>query len=183
MNKILITLGLTLAATTGAFAQSSALDVYQAPAGHGSAKFAVGVSNDLVSYDRAGNDGSPSYAAPQGGVDYTATGSIGGVSMIRSPMTVPAMTARRFSLARTPSVAGPAVLPAGPAQLPPAHLPNLPRPTSIRLRPATTSPLTSLVSAMTWSAMTAPEMTVHRAWQHRRPALTTSRFDQLLDGY
>ncbi|MEP3435532.1 MAG: hypothetical protein ABJN75_01900 [Hoeflea sp.] len=80
MNKIFITLGLTLAATTGAFAQSSALDVYQAPAGHGSASFAVGVSNDLVSYDRAGNDGSPSYAAPQGGVDYTATGSIGGVS-------------------------------------------------------------------------------------------------------
>jgi len=80
MNKILITFGLTLAATTGAFAQSSALDAYQAPTGHGSANFAVGVSNDLVSYSRADNDGSPSFAAPQGGIDYTATGSMGGVS-------------------------------------------------------------------------------------------------------
>jgi hypothetical protein len=80
MTKHLVALGLTLATTTGAFAQSSALDAYQAPASHGSGNYVVGVSNDLVSYDRAGNDGSPNFAAPQGGIDHTATGSIGGVS-------------------------------------------------------------------------------------------------------
>ena len=80
MNKIFIALGLTLATATGAFAQTSALDAYQAPASHGSGNYAVGVSNDLVSYDRAGNDGSPNFAAPQGGIDYTATASIGSVS-------------------------------------------------------------------------------------------------------
>jgi hypothetical protein len=80
MNKILIALGLTLAASTGAFAASSALDAYDAPAAQGNAHYAVGVSNDLVSYDRAGKDGSPSFEAPQAGVDYTATASIGGVS-------------------------------------------------------------------------------------------------------
>ena len=80
MNKILIALGLTLAASTGAFAASSALDAYDFPAAQGTANYAVGVSNDLVSYDRAGNDGSPSYEAAQTGIDYTATASIGGVS-------------------------------------------------------------------------------------------------------
>jgi len=84
MNKLLIALGLTLAASTGAFAASSALDAYDAPAAQGTASYAVGVSNDLVSYDRAGNDGSPTFAAPQAqnqdGIDYTATASIGGVS-------------------------------------------------------------------------------------------------------
>ncbi|MCY0150804.1 hypothetical protein OEG84_24670 [Hoeflea sp. G2-23] len=80
MKKFLITLGLTLAAATGAFAQSSALDTYQAPASHGSGNYVVGVSNDLVSYDRAGNDSSPSFAASRGGIDYTSTSSIGGVS-------------------------------------------------------------------------------------------------------
>jgi len=80
MNKFLIALGLTLAASTGAFADSSALDAYNAPAAQGTASYAVGVSNDLVSYDRAGNDGSPTFAAPQGGIDYTATASVGGAS-------------------------------------------------------------------------------------------------------
>ena len=80
MNKILIALGLTLAASTGAFADSSALDAYDFPAAQGTASYAVGVSNELVSYDRAGNDGSPTFTAPQGGIDYTATASIGGVS-------------------------------------------------------------------------------------------------------
>ena len=80
MNKILIALGLTLAASTGAFAASTALDAYEVPAVQGSANYAVGVSNDLVSYDRAGHDGSPTFNAPQGGIDYTATASVGGVS-------------------------------------------------------------------------------------------------------
>jgi hypothetical protein len=80
MNKLIIALGLTLATATGAFADSSALDAYDAPSAQGNAHYAVGVSNDLVSYDRAGNDGSPTFKAPQGGIDYTATASIGGVS-------------------------------------------------------------------------------------------------------
>ncbi|MDZ7603855.1 MAG: hypothetical protein U1A06_21040 [Hoeflea sp.] len=78
MNKILIALGLTLAASTGAFAASTALDAYTVPSATGYVGApATGTSNDLVSYDRAGNDGSPSFAAPQGGIDYTATASIG----------------------------------------------------------------------------------------------------------
>ena len=77
MTKLLIALGLTLAASTGAFADSSALDAYDFPAAQGTAHYAVGTSNELVSYDRAGNDGSPTFATPQGGIDYTATASIG----------------------------------------------------------------------------------------------------------
>ena len=80
MNKIIIALGLTLAASTSAFAASTAMDAYDVPAVQGQANFAIGVSNDLVSYDRANMDGSPSFAAPQGGMDYTATASIGGMS-------------------------------------------------------------------------------------------------------
>ena len=78
MNKILMALGLTLAASTGAFAQSTALDAYTVPAATGYVgALATGTSNDLVSYDRAGKDGSPTFAAPQAGIDYTATASIG----------------------------------------------------------------------------------------------------------
>lgn len=76
MNKTLVTLGLTHAATSGAFAPSSALDAYQAPAIHTSGNYVVGISNHMVSYNRAGNGGSPSFAAPQGGVNHTVTGSI-----------------------------------------------------------------------------------------------------------
>lgn len=81
MNKILIALGLTLATSTGAFAASTALDAYTVPSATGYVgALATGTSNELVSYDRAGNDGSPTFAEPQGGIDYTATASIGGVS-------------------------------------------------------------------------------------------------------
>ncbi|AKI02108.1 hypothetical protein IMCC20628_03419 [Hoeflea sp. IMCC20628] len=80
MNKLIIALGLTLATSTGAFAASTAMDAYDVPAAQSSVNYAVGVSNDLVSYDRAGNDGSPSFEAPQGGIDYTATASVGEAS-------------------------------------------------------------------------------------------------------
>ena len=80
MNKLIIALGLTLATSTGAFAASTAMDIYDVPAVQGQVNYAVGVSNDLVNYDRANMDGSPSFAAPQGGIDYTATASIGSVS-------------------------------------------------------------------------------------------------------
>tara|TARA_R110002020_G_scaffold50963_14_gene144481 strand:- start:2882 stop:3181 length:300 start_codon:yes stop_codon:yes gene_type:complete len=81
MNKLLIALGLTLAASTGAFADSSALDAYTVPSATGYvAATATGTSNDSVSYDRAGKDGSPSFAAPTAGIDYTTTASIDGSS-------------------------------------------------------------------------------------------------------
>ena len=80
MNKLIIALGLTLATSTGAFAASTAMDAYDVPAAQGSATYAVGVSNDLVSYDRAGKDGSPTFQAPAAGIDYTATASVGGAS-------------------------------------------------------------------------------------------------------
>ena len=82
MNKIFIALGLTLATITGAFAQSSALDAY-APRAFDAAEVTAAASAttpDLVVYDRPGNDGSPTFSAPQGGIDYTATASIGSVS-------------------------------------------------------------------------------------------------------
>ena len=86
MNKIIIALSLTLAASTGAFAQSSALDAYVPQAANAAGidytatASTGGVSNDLVTYHRADNDGSPTFQAPQGGVDFTATASIGDVS-------------------------------------------------------------------------------------------------------
>lgn len=84
MNKLIIALGLTLAASTGAFADSSALDAFvpQAPntstIDYTATASVGGVSNDQIVYNRAGNDGSPTFLAPQGGIDYTATASIGG---------------------------------------------------------------------------------------------------------
>ncbi|MDF1610143.1 hypothetical protein PZ897_18325 [Hoeflea sp. YIM 152468] len=79
MNKLIIALGLTLATATGALAQTTALDAFVFPANDGTAALSTsGTSNDLVSYDRAGKDGSPTFAAPQGGIDFTATASTGG---------------------------------------------------------------------------------------------------------
>jgi|GEM_PF-674343 len=93
MNKIIIALGLTLAASTGAFAQTNAMDAYvPQPANSAGIDYTAtasigGVANDLVTYDRAGNDGSPTFQASQAGqaagIDYTATASIGGVSSDR----------------------------------------------------------------------------------------------------
>lgn len=84
MIKILITLGLTLAASTAAFGQSTVMDAYHAPSFDGSvAVTSAAPTNDLISYDRAGNDGSPVLQAPQGGIDYTATAFTGGGSTDR----------------------------------------------------------------------------------------------------
>ncbi|MDP2119211.1 MAG: hypothetical protein Q8K28_04845, partial [Hoeflea sp.] len=68
------------------FAQSSALDAYVPQVANAAgidytATASIGSGpNDLVSYPRAGNDGSPVFAASQGGIDYTATASIGNVA-------------------------------------------------------------------------------------------------------
>lgn len=84
MTKILIALSLSLAASTGAFARSTALDAYNVPSAQTSgvdytATSSVGsASNDRIIYHRAGTDGSPTFLAPKGGIDYTPTASIGG---------------------------------------------------------------------------------------------------------
>jgi len=78
MNKILISLSLILAASGGAFAQSSASDVYQVLAFDGSVAVPPAVpTNDLITYKRVDKEGSPLFQAPKGGIDYTATGSVG----------------------------------------------------------------------------------------------------------
>jgi len=67
MTKIIIALGLTLAASTAAFADSTALDAYvpQAASASGIDYTATasisGGSDDRIVYHRAGNDGSPTF--------------------------------------------------------------------------------------------------------------------------
>ena len=82
MKNVLIALGLTLAATTGAFAQSSLLDVQGTPElNRGNAAVSIPLSNYDGSNELTNNgpfdDRSPTFAAPVNtGVDYTATASI-----------------------------------------------------------------------------------------------------------
>ena len=84
MTRILIALGFTLAASSAALADSSALDVYSFPAFMGSdsgmidytATASTGESNWLELGPRLG-DGSPVYMGRTSGVDYTPTASIG----------------------------------------------------------------------------------------------------------
>ena len=64
MNKTIIALSLALAASTGAFTQAYAEDGFQMTSANGQANFAAGV---------IGNQ-----AGENGGIDYTATASIGG---------------------------------------------------------------------------------------------------------
>ncbi|MCY0147504.1 hypothetical protein OEG84_07195 [Hoeflea sp. G2-23] len=86
MNKLIIALGLTLAASTGAFAQTTASDALSFPPARSAgidytATAATGTeTGEKAVYDRAGNDGSPHFEAPQGGVDYTPTASINAAS-------------------------------------------------------------------------------------------------------
>ena len=80
MNKIILALGISLAASTAAFADSSALDAYQFPAQQGQVALATGVNNQQTHQANLG-DGSPTYtgalAGNSNGVDYRATASIG----------------------------------------------------------------------------------------------------------
>ena len=73
MNKFLIALGMTLAAATGAVAQSSALDAYNPPAYYtdgvdftATASIGGAVENDQVIFPRISNDGSPMFIEPAG---------------------------------------------------------------------------------------------------------------------
>ncbi|WP_299866182.1 hypothetical protein [uncultured Hoeflea sp.] len=87
MSKILLALGLTLAASSGAFARSTALDAYVPQARSETAASidytataSIGAeSNDQIIYHRSGNDGSPTFKPrTPGTIDYTPTASIGG---------------------------------------------------------------------------------------------------------
>ncbi|PWW03462.1 hypothetical protein DFR52_101143 [Hoeflea marina] len=80
MTKLVLAFGLTLAASTAAFAGSTALDAYDFPAASGShsAPLVVAVSTE-VRQPRLG-DGSPVFTGARlfDGIDYTSTASIGG---------------------------------------------------------------------------------------------------------
>lgn len=73
MNKLLIALGFSLAAVTGAAAQSTALDAYSPPAFYtdgvdftATASIGGAVENDQVIYPQISNDGSPMFLEPAG---------------------------------------------------------------------------------------------------------------------
>lgn len=95
MKNLLIALGLTLAASTAAYADSGALDVIDTPPAFAhsqggsidyTATASIGAGNELEQRGRLG-DGSPTYASPAAGsVDYTATASIdSGAATILGP--------------------------------------------------------------------------------------------------
>ena len=95
MKNVLIALGLTLAATTGAFAQNSILDVRGTPEfQRTNADVSIPLSNYDGSNELTSNgpfgDRSPTYTAPANtGIDYTATASIEdgqpGPAIVRQP--------------------------------------------------------------------------------------------------
>jgi hypothetical protein len=84
MNKLIIAFGVTLAAASSAFAQSSILDVMKPEPVTATQDVAAG-NGGASAYDftrgRLG-DGSPAFVAAEGvaGIDNTATASIGAAS-------------------------------------------------------------------------------------------------------
>jgi hypothetical protein len=82
MKNALIALGLTLAASTAAYADSGALDVLQAPAVSNGAVAAPLASSVVNAYEQRARfgDGSPVYVKSDAGVDYTATASVADVA-------------------------------------------------------------------------------------------------------
>ena len=79
MKTIIAALALTVAASTGAFAQSSALDAQTIAPVSGPVTIAVSAASDNAVRGRLG-DGSPVYEVNGFGIDFTATASIGGAS-------------------------------------------------------------------------------------------------------
>ncbi len=82
MTKFLIALSISISASTAAFAGSSALDVYYAPAYMGSSMidYTATASTSGASTFELGprlGDGSPVYMGQTGNIDYTPTASIG----------------------------------------------------------------------------------------------------------
>ena len=81
MKKLLATTAIVLATATGAFADSTALDVFHPVKNEVAIDYtataSIGEGFSVHQNDRLG-DGSPSYGNAQvsGGIDYTATASI-----------------------------------------------------------------------------------------------------------
>lgn len=80
MKKLILTAGIVLATATGAFAQSSILDVYQPEPVNPSAidytaTAAIGSDHAEMANPRLG-DGAPRVTFQNGSVDYTATSAI-----------------------------------------------------------------------------------------------------------
>lgn len=84
MNKLIIAFGITLAAATSAFADSSILDVMkQEPVAASQSGIAANSGASAYDFTRGRlGDGSPAYTAIEGtaGIDNTATASIGTAS-------------------------------------------------------------------------------------------------------
>lgn len=81
MKKLILSAGIVLATATGAFAQSSILDVYDpepvnASAIDYTATAAIGSDYHEMANPRLG-DGAPPVTFENGSVDYTATSAIG----------------------------------------------------------------------------------------------------------
>ena len=77
MKTNIAAIALTVAASTGAFAQSSALDSYTASPVNGPVAIAVASPSDNAVRGRLG-DGSPMYELNDASaIDFTATASIG----------------------------------------------------------------------------------------------------------
>ena len=114
MNKLIIALGLTLAASTGAFADSSALDAFVPQAPNTS-------TIDYTPMTRSSTTVQAMTARQHSWLHRAALTtpqlhrSVATSPTSRSSTTVPTMTARRPSLAKTSPIAGPVFLPAGPA--------------------------------------------------------------------
>ncbi len=82
MKKLIISAGIVLATATGAFADSSALDVYNpepvnATAIDYTATAAIDVDYQAMANPRLG-DGAPATASQTGPIDFIATAAIGG---------------------------------------------------------------------------------------------------------
>jgi hypothetical protein len=80
MKNVLIALGLTLAATSGAFADSTALDAVYLPQNVAASNPAAPIAqtNDANQFTQNGpfSDRSPTYTQSGAQIDYTATASI-----------------------------------------------------------------------------------------------------------
>ena len=94
MKNVLLALGLSLAATSGAFAGTSALDATHLPqdivASNPAAPVAQSSGENQLTRNGAFSDHSPVYLPASTGIDYTATASIDddgvpGASIVHDP--------------------------------------------------------------------------------------------------
>ena len=83
MKTILLAAAIAVTATTGAFAQSSALDVFTPEVSQSGVDFSATASIGDGATEELGprlGDGSPVFTSEARGIDFRATASIGGAS-------------------------------------------------------------------------------------------------------